>query len=62
MGPEQKEAGWREYGTAKDPELRQQLILENVRLVYYAYGRMKGPASAGNGAGGRDRLRDYGTD
>lgn len=38
---EQKEAGWREYEKTKDPELRQQLILENVRLVYYAYGRMK---------------------
>ena len=35
-----EKAGWEEYQKKGDPALRQQLILANIRLVYYAYGRM----------------------
>lgn len=39
--PDSENSCWQEYQRTGDPDLRRRLILDNIRLVYYAYGRMK---------------------
>lgn len=43
----QDEELWRRYAETHDPLLREQLILGNLRLVYYAYGSLKPRLPAG---------------